>query len=183
MEERVERFLSHYGVKGMKWGQRKNPDEQTALRVIRGDFGNGADRIKRLKAAGYDPKKIQELVNRAAKTGSFEVTTTQKPGGRVKAKGGYGQKASEDAVRTAKLKAKAKNSTVDSLSTAELRELVGRMQLETQYNQVRPKSNSEQVKRFVANTLVSAGKQQATTTANKAAANALASRQDRNRAQ
>ena len=37
-----------------------------ARRVIRGDFGNGADRIKRLRAAGYDTaaiNKIQQTVN------------------------------------------------------------------------------------------------------------------------
>ena len=34
-----------------------------ADRVIRGEFGNGEDRIKRLKAAGYDPKEVQKEVN------------------------------------------------------------------------------------------------------------------------
>lgn len=32
--------------------------------VIRGDYGNGQDRISRLKADGYDPNEIQRLVNK-----------------------------------------------------------------------------------------------------------------------
>ena len=34
-----------------------------AKEVINGKWGNGNDRIKRLKAAGYDPNAIQALVN------------------------------------------------------------------------------------------------------------------------
>lgn len=34
-----------------------------AYAVIRGDWGNGAERISRLTAAGYDPSEVQALVN------------------------------------------------------------------------------------------------------------------------
>lgn len=34
-----------------------------ALAVIRGEYGNGEERIKRLRAAGYDPQIIQQKVN------------------------------------------------------------------------------------------------------------------------
>lgn len=34
-----------------------------ALAVIRGEFGNGEERVKRLRAAGYDPQVIQQKVN------------------------------------------------------------------------------------------------------------------------
>lgn len=34
-----------------------------ALAVIRGDYGNGQQRIDNLKKAGYDPVEIQQLVN------------------------------------------------------------------------------------------------------------------------
>lgn len=36
---------------------------QIAAEVWAGDWGSGSDRIKRLRAAGYDPEKVQALVN------------------------------------------------------------------------------------------------------------------------
>lgn len=38
-------------------------DTSVILAVIRGDYGNGTDRIYRLKAAGYDPDEVQRGVN------------------------------------------------------------------------------------------------------------------------
>lgn len=38
-------------------------DNSVILAVIRGDYGNGTDRIYRLKAAGYDPDEVQRGVN------------------------------------------------------------------------------------------------------------------------
>lgn len=35
-----------------------------ALQVIRGDYGNGAERVKRLRKAGYNPKLVQNEVNK-----------------------------------------------------------------------------------------------------------------------
>lgn len=34
-----------------------------AILVIAGQYGNGSDRVKRLKADGYDPAKVQKCVN------------------------------------------------------------------------------------------------------------------------
>ena len=34
-----------------------------AILVIGGQYGNGTDRVKRLKADGFDPVKIQKCVN------------------------------------------------------------------------------------------------------------------------
>ncbi len=42
-------------------------DEETASEVIRGKWGNGEERRKRLAAAGYDPDKIQTIVNKLIK--------------------------------------------------------------------------------------------------------------------
>lgn len=39
------------------------PKEEIAREVIRGLWGNGSDRINRLKNAGYNPSEIQSLVN------------------------------------------------------------------------------------------------------------------------
>ena len=38
-------------------------DIAVAYDVIDGKYGNGQDRINRLRAAGYDPNAIQQIVN------------------------------------------------------------------------------------------------------------------------
>ncbi len=38
-------------------------DIEVAYDVIDGKYGNGQDRINRLRAAGYDPQTIQSIVN------------------------------------------------------------------------------------------------------------------------
>lgn len=38
-------------------------DIQVAYDVIDGKYGNGQDRINRLRAAGFDPNAIQPIVN------------------------------------------------------------------------------------------------------------------------
>ena len=42
----------------------KKSDAEIAKEVVAGKWGNGADRKKRLEAAGYDPATIQKLVNK-----------------------------------------------------------------------------------------------------------------------
>ena len=42
----------------------KKTNEEIAAEVWQGLWGNGVDRVSRLKAAGYDPKVIQALVNK-----------------------------------------------------------------------------------------------------------------------
>ena len=41
----------------------RQSDIQVAYDVIDGRYGNGQDRINRLRAACYDPASIQQLVN------------------------------------------------------------------------------------------------------------------------
>ena len=38
-------------------------DIEVAYDVIDGKYGNGQERINRLRAAGYDPQSIQSIVN------------------------------------------------------------------------------------------------------------------------
>lgn len=42
---------------------KKPVDEGVVRAVIRGDYGNGTDRIYRLQADGYDPNEVQRAVN------------------------------------------------------------------------------------------------------------------------
>ena len=41
----------------------RQSDIQVAYDVIDGRYGNGQDRINRLRAAGYDPTAVQQIVN------------------------------------------------------------------------------------------------------------------------
>ena len=41
--------------------------EEIAKEVIKGKWGNGQDRINKLKAAGYDPNAVQKKVNEMLK--------------------------------------------------------------------------------------------------------------------
>lgn len=45
----------------------KKPIDVIAKEVIRGDYGNGADRRARLEAAGYDFNAVQARVNQLLK--------------------------------------------------------------------------------------------------------------------
>lgn len=42
-------------------------DIQVAYDVIDGKYGNGQDRINRLRAAGFDPAAVQQIVNNLLK--------------------------------------------------------------------------------------------------------------------
>lgn len=107
----TEQFLEHYGVKGMKWGVRKESS---------GSGGSGG------RVAEWNAK-------RKAPT---DVQTTQKPGQFVRSTGGRNQSASSDAVVAQTYRQKARASTTDALSNKELQDLVQRMNLESQYTQL-----------------------------------------------
>ena len=95
----VERFLAHYGVKGMKWGVRR---KRSPSEPVHGD-----------------------------------------------------------AKRTKRVVGRARNSGTDAISNRDLQAAITRMNLEQQYNRLRPKSNSEKAKAWVAETLLGIGKDQA----------------------
>lgn len=79
---------------------------------------------------------------RPASTGPEKVTVTKTPGKRVKTSGGRQQHAHPDAVKAAINKQKARKSTTDSLSNAELKALINRMQMEQQYATIVANSSS-----------------------------------------
>jgi hypothetical protein len=109
MEQTValgEDFLEHFGVKGMKWGVRK-------------DRSN-------------------------APSGPTPVKLYTKPGkGVTAAKGGKGHGVSEDAAAKASTRQKAKASSTDALSNAELKKLVERMNLEQQYKKLASQQSTQ----------------------------------------
>ena len=62
VQAEVNRILT--GGKPVSSGTAKKSNEQLANEVIDGKWGNGADRQKRLTAAGYNPAAVQAIVNR-----------------------------------------------------------------------------------------------------------------------
>lgn len=66
-------------------------------------------------------------------TGTYDVEVKTTPGKRVEARGGHGHAPHPDAIERAANRQKARASTVDALSTPELKRLVERMNLEANY--------------------------------------------------
>ena len=56
----------------------KKSNDQIAQEVINGAWGNGADRANRLRAAGYNPSVIQNLVNQKLGVKSQAQATNRK---------------------------------------------------------------------------------------------------------
>lgn len=83
----------------------------------------------------YGVKGMKWGVRKRDKTPTA-VVLKERPGKRVKAKGGKYQPPSEDAKVAATYKQQAKRSSTDSLSNKELQALVNRMNLEEQYNRL-----------------------------------------------
>jgi hypothetical protein len=76
-----------------------------------------------------------------------------------------------DANRSKRIVGRAReNRTTDVLSNKDLQTAITRMNLEQQYNRLRPKSTSEKAKAWVAETLLGIGKEQASRVARDAAA-------------
>jgi hypothetical protein len=82
--------------------------------------------------------------DRSSSDGDSTIKVTTKSGkGIVKVSGGKGIDPSEDAVKVAAAKQKAKSSTTAALSNDEMKLLVGRMQLEQQYAKLLSESNQK----------------------------------------
>lgn len=60
---RVVEFKPDEQPKPQPSSDTKPVDQSVVLAVIRGDYGNGTDRIYRLKEAGYEPNEVQREVN------------------------------------------------------------------------------------------------------------------------
>lgn len=95
-----KKLSSTKGLKFFGWGEccdgvrvvkkveeKKKTNEQIADEVIAGKWGNGTDRINRLKKAGYNPDTIQAIVNKKLGGGGGGGGSTSKApkiGDRVK---------------------------------------------------------------------------------------------------
>lgn len=96
-------------------------------------------------------------VHRSEKTPT--VTVTDRAGNKkVKAEGGDGHPAHEDAKKAAAQKQIAKKNSTDALSTADLKKLVERLNLEQQYSRL-SNPNKGEIQKFVEEQLKSVGRQ------------------------
>jgi molybdopterin-biosynthesis enzyme MoeA-like protein len=102
----VEEFFAHHGVKGMKWGVRKN--RSGPVQTV--NTGTGSE-----KAAVQLRANSKQIVG---------VTP------------GHKGAPADDAVKAAVAKALIKEQSIDVLSNKELQHLVNRMNLEQQYSRM-----------------------------------------------
>lgn len=140
----AEKVLEHHGVKGMKWGVRKD------------DSPSG--RVATLTRAG------KTAVSNEAKARTGEaVVVRNKPGEGVRTVGGNKQLAHPDAVKVRTNEQIVKRSTTDAISTKDLQELVNRMNLEAQYRTLASREyRTTAGEKYASELLVSVGQKAAT---------------------
>lgn len=136
------------------------------------DPGPGTDAVDDF-LAHYGVKGMR-WGHRKADSGPTGVTVTTTARGRVKTSGGTGHAPAKEAVDAAVSVRKAKSSSVKALSNDELRTAIQRMQLEQQFNQLRPKGPAEHGRKFVTQTILQIGKEQTTKIARDTAATQIA---------
>lgn len=82
--------------------------------------------------------------------------------------------ASDDSRVASEAASKIKRGGVKSLSNKELQTYITRVNLERQYNTIKPKSNTQKAGKFVGSILATVGKQQVITLASGVAAKQIA---------
>lgn len=115
--------LAHYGIKGMKWGVRRTPEQ---LRRARG----------KLPWEG----KVQERRERKAAQARQKTADKARP-------------ASDDARRASEARRVARNAGVAKLSNQDLQHLVNRMNLENQYTKLLGDDQKSTGRKFIDNLL------------------------------
>ena len=162
-------FLEHYGVKGMKWGVRKdlqgrdrfNPtghktsdDIAKAFVLPPGLSAPAHIRLARRAGSKLSRKGAPEAVPAQA---TSHVPRGSRLHTKVKTEGGQNHPAHEDAIKVARSQAKLKKSGPAALSNQELRDVSTRLQLEQQVKQLSTPGG----KRFVTGFLKTQGQQSA----------------------
>lgn len=108
----VDDILAHYGVKGQKWGVRKSESERSTPSTVK-------------------------IKNKSSVRGAQDITVKARAGrGVTKTKGGARNVASKDAIETRATRQKARRSTTDALTNAELKKVTERMKLEQSYRKL-----------------------------------------------
>lgn len=146
----VEDFLTHHGVKGMKWGVRKDASggRPIARTLASSRFGKASDtNAKRYQAKQTEKGKTLVLPGLPKKTagpavepkGTSVVHPNVKKATTVKVEGGENHPATADAIKAAEAKRKLHVSGTAALSNVELQSLATRLNLEQQVVRLAPK--------------------------------------------
>lgn len=176
MQDQDEDVLEHYGVKGMKWGVRRDRTtgvprpsgarmtEATRKKVKSGGSVRGRE-VKLSTAQATDNKSDYRKAYPSGNEQPVSVKVTGR-GRKTKASGGGGNLPSPEAIQKAVLKQQAAKSGSQSLTNAQLKLLNERMQLERSYQQLlkdQPKTMKQHALSFAGEI----GKQQAKNFVNK----------------
>lgn len=133
--DKVEDFIAHFGVKGMRWGVRKK--------------SGGASS----QPSSAEPDAPNAPSSSGKKEPGSPIKVKIEPGKKIKTSGGKGYLPTEDAIKAAALRQKAKKSGVNSLTSKELSDLINRMTTEQKYQaayKAYKKANQGLIKGFIA---------------------------------
>lgn len=154
----------------------EGPTFQLKERTWLEDFGMGQSQLDGTQAVEnilkhYGKKGMKWGVrkdNPMVPAGTVRVSVTDK--GKLKPSGGKGFNPAEEAVKKVALQQVAKKSGLHTLTNEQLQAAVNRMNLEQQFVRLSPTSKRTKAKKFIAETLLGIGKQQATRVGNDVAA-------------
>jgi 2'-5' RNA ligase len=125
-------WLAHHGVKGMKWGHRKERGTPGFFETKRAQ----SEREARVKRTPITPRTIDTIGSSGRKKTTISV------------KGGQDHPATPDALRVAGAQQKLKKSGVHALSNKELQEVATRLNLEVQVKNL-TKGNQSMSQKFI----------------------------------
>lgn len=132
-EDSTNNFLTHYGIKGMKWGVRRKPGPDGTV------GGSGTTKATR---------KEKREARKAARKQSVKENI-KRP-------------RSEDAVKAGAARARTKKHGTDALTNQELQAVVQRMNLEQQYTNLKAAGKADSARKagqtYVADILKDAGR-------------------------
>jgi len=167
--ETLDPALAHHGVKGMKWGVRRDRGQTAALSVVHPVTGQS------LKVP-YDPKKISVKPGVKSHTdGSVSVSVEGKPKhlNEFQKRVDAGHKTLEDQAKLStdfKSAMEARSKDPAHLSNQEMQNLINRMNLERQYKQLlappppppvlKAATRKQKTAKFVHDLLLEVGKEQ-----------------------
>ena len=128
METHNSEELAHYGVLGMKWGVRKEPEKSTGSSVKTKEEKAKiiADRAAALQAA-IDKKEAEKAAKKAAKKAASDAKKAARGGkksgggGGKKSGGGGGKKSSNSSAERAQKKAEAARKKLENQKLREAR--------------------------------------------------------------
>lgn len=137
-------YLAHHGIKGMKWGVRRDVGSD-------GTVGSGSGKTKTNKSKMSDSTKAEQTAKKAKKKGVGSVSNEELKDVQTRKNleknanlesGGRRSTTSTDASRAKKLERAVSSNGVGNLSNDELQTVISRMELQNKYSNLK-KNNSK----------------------------------------